>query len=44
MLNNLNKKPLQEKITFLEKVKNTIDEKRKSDYFAIENLIKQCAE
>jgi hypothetical protein len=44
VLNSLDKKPLQEKINFLEKLKITIDKKRKSDYFAIENLIKQCAE
>ena len=41
VLNSLDKKPLQEQIDFLEKVKNTIDEKRKSDCYAIQNLIDQ---
>lgn len=41
ILNSLDKKPLQEQIDFLEKVKNTIDEKRKSDCYAIQNLIDQ---
>lgn len=41
VLNSLDKKPLQEQIEFLEKVKNTIDEKRKSDCYAIQNLIDQ---
>ena len=41
VLNSLDKKPLQEQTEFLEKVKNTIDEKRKSDCYAIQNLIDQ---
>ena len=41
VLNSLDKKPLQEQIEFLEKVKNTIDKKRKSDCYAIQNLIDQ---
>ena len=41
VLNSLDKKPLQDQIEFLEKVKNTIDEKRKSDCYAIQNLIDQ---
>jgi hypothetical protein len=41
VLSSLDKKPLQEQIGFLEKVKNTIDEKRKSDCYAIQNLIDQ---
>ena len=41
VLNSLDKKPLQEQIDFLEKVKNTIDEKRKSDCYAVQNLIDQ---
>ena len=41
ILNSLDKKPLQEQIVFLEKVKKTIDEKRKSDCYAIQNLIDQ---
>ena len=41
VLNSLDKKPLQEQIEFLEKVKNTIDEKRKSDCYAVQNLIDQ---
>ena len=41
VLNSLDKKPIQEQIDFLEKMKNTIDEKRKSDCYAIQNLIDQ---
>jgi hypothetical protein len=41
VLNTLNKKPLNEQIILLEKIKNTIDEKRKSDLFAINNLMEQ---
>lgn len=39
ILNDWNKKPLQAQIELLEKVKRTIDEKRKSDCYAIQNLI-----
>ena len=41
ILSDLNKKPLKDQIELLEKVKMTIDEKRKSDCYAIENLIDQ---
>ena len=41
VLNTLNKKPLNEQIVLLEKIKNTIDEKRKSDLFAINHLMEQ---
>ena len=41
ILNDLNKKPFQEQIALLEKIKSTIDEKRKSDCYAIQNLIDQ---
>jgi hypothetical protein len=41
VLNSLDTKPLQEQIEFLKKVKKTIDEKRKSDCYAIQNLIDQ---
>jgi hypothetical protein len=41
ILNHLNKKPFQEQIELLEKIKSTIDEKRKSDRYAIQNLIDQ---
>jgi hypothetical protein len=39
VLSNLNKKSLEEQEGFLKKIKSTIDEKRKSDLFAIEELI-----
>lgn len=40
VLNSLHKKTINEQIEFFKKVKSTIEEKRKSDLFAIECLIK----
>ena len=39
VLNSVNKKSINEQVEFLEKIKNTINEKNKSDLFAIDNLI-----
>ena len=39
VLNSLHKKPINEQIEFFKKVKSTLEEKRKSDLFAIECLI-----
>ena len=40
VLNSLHKKTINEQIEFFKKVKSTLEEKRKSDLFAIECLIK----
>ncbi|WP_440617855.1 hypothetical protein [Cysteiniphilum sp. 6C5] len=41
-LNELNHQPMKDKLDYLKKVKATIDEKRKSDHYAIDCLINEC--
>lgn len=41
-LNEINHQPMKDKLDYLKKVKETIDEKRKSDHYAIDCLINEC--
>ncbi|GGG08099.1 hypothetical protein [Cysteiniphilum litorale] len=41
-LNQLNHQPIKDKLDYLKKVKATIDEKRKSDHYAMDCLINEC--